>query len=306
VPRYADEDPPLPAIFSTAQATASGLTPDQVRHRVRSGRWSRISRGYYRRTDDVVTSALSDYALRRVEHVQRAVAAARRNHGSVIAMESAAIVHGLPLFHKSPDEVCLIVPEGRWAGRRHGARFVRARLAPDEVVVLGTAVTTPTRTWLDLARSRPLADALSAGDRGLRLGMFDQARLRESLDAIGTVRGCRRARFALSHLDALRETALESGSWAYFLEHALPLPRMQVPVAGRDRVLVGRVDFLWESHRLIGECDGRVKYASADVLYAEKEREDRLRDLGYGMVRWGWRDLAGGQLAARLRRALGH
>lgn len=107
----------------------------------------------------------------------------------------------------------------------------------------------------------------------------------------------------------MRETPLESASFAYFVDHRVPLPRMQVVVTERDGEFVARVDFLWDADRLVGEADGRLKYQSADDLYREKRREkrreDALRALGYRVVRWGAADLRTADLARRLRVLLG-
>lgn len=40
------------------------------------------------------------------------------------------------------------------------------------------------------------------------------------------------------------------------------------------------------------EFDGKVKYSDRDVLFAEKQREDRIRSLGYEVVRLTWSDLS--------------
>jgi very-short-patch-repair endonuclease len=80
---------------------------------------------------------------------------------------------------------------------------------------------------------------------------------------------------------------------------------MQVEFRRDDGRLIGRVDFFWERDGLVGECDGRMKYADADSIYREKRREDELRSLGLGMVRWGWPDLKSSALASRLRRIVG-
>lgn len=58
---------------------------------------------------------------------------------------------------------------------------------------------------------------------------------------------------------------------------------------------MGRADFLVGT-RVLVEFDGRSKYGmdgrrSEDVLWAEKLREDRLRALGYIVVRLVWADL---------------
>ena len=77
-------------------------------------------------------------------------------------------------------------------------------------------------------------------------------------------------------------------------------------------LLVGRADFGWEELRTLGEFDGKMKYSelvrpdqtAADVVYAEKCREDALRDLGWQVVRWGWTDLKDPpELRRRLERA---
>lgn len=63
-----------------------------------------------------------------------------------------------------------------------------------------------------------------------------------------------------------------------------------------------RVDLLIEELRLVIEFDGRAKYqrrtengrvTDADIVWSEKLREDRLRELGYEVVRLTWADLFG-------------
>ena len=56
------------------------------------------------------------------------------------------------------------------------------------------------------------------------------------------------------------------------------------------------------------EFDGAVKYDGAEgreALVAEKKREDRIRELGYQVVRLTWAELADPhRLLARIRSAL--
>lgn len=84
----------------------------------------------------------------------------------------------------------------------------------------------------------------------------------------------------------------------------LPAPEQQVKIYDR-KGLIGVVDFLWEEQATIGEFDGRLKYTgqpNADVLYAEKRREDRLRALGFEVVRFGYHGVRGGR--SELHRAV--
>jgi very-short-patch-repair endonuclease len=300
MPRLLDVDPPLPTPFTIAQAIAAGLTVDQVRYRVRSGRWESLGRGEFRRAG-WAASDLDDFARARLDHVHRAVLAARRNPGSVVGFESAALVHGLPFFSPVPRTVTLIVGAGHWTGTRHGVRMRRAVLSDTQLEGRSVHVTTAGRTWLDVARTLPLSDALAVGDAGLRRGIFARDALVGLVEESEVKRGCRRAALAAAHVSALRETVLESASWAYFVEQAVPLPRMQVEVRNHRGAFVARVDFLWDEGRLVGESDGRMKYTTPGDLYSEKRREDELRAEGFTVVRWSWSDLFDGRLADRLR-----
>jgi hypothetical protein len=75
---------------------------------------------------------------------------------------------------------------------------------------------------------------------------------------------------------------------------------MQVSILD-DEGVVGRVDFLWRNARVIGEADGALKYENRGVLIAERRREQRLRDLGYFVVRWTWEELLNEPWKVRLR-----
>ena len=73
------------------------------------------------------------------------------------------------------------------------------------------------------------------------------------------------------------------------------------------------VDFAVDGENVVVEFDGKVKYGRSpddpdpfghrrtpqQVLWAEKRREDRLRELGYEVVRVTWDDLAEPVVLAR-------
>ncbi|MCW2782541.1 MAG: hypothetical protein JWR35_2990 [Marmoricola sp.] len=78
--------------------------------------------------------------------------------------------------------------------------------------------------------------------------------------------------------------------------------------------LVGVTDMAWPERKLLGEFDGKIKYGRllkpgqepGDVVFAEKRREDRLREItGWQMVRLVWSDLEdAAYTASRIRRML--
>ena len=96
--------------------------------------------------------------------------------------------------------------------------------------------------------------------------------------------------------------------------HGLPAPVLQFEVYDEYGQLVGISDFAWPEHRLLGEFDGRMKYGRglvpgqdpSDVIFNEKRREDRLREITqWAMVRLVWADLGlGAYTADRIRKLM--
>lgn len=306
MPRRAEPDPVLPILSFSRDAAAAGLTSDQVRQRVRSGSWTRIARGAYLPQGPVGLESLDEYARLRVGHVHRAIAAADRNRATVIAYATALLVHQLPVLDV-PQLVQLGAPPGHWTGRRSGMNIRRLDLAEEDVMRLRAPVTTPARTWTDVSRRGTLADALVAGDAGLRRGVFTRDELISAVAAAEGRPGWRRLAVAVDLVGGIRETPLESASFAYFVNNGITLPACQVVIRRAGRFLA-RVDFLWDDPdrgvRVVGESDGVLKYAERGEAWREKVREDEIRADGYGFVRWGMADLRTGRLANRLRDAL--
>ena len=122
----------------------------------------------------------------------------------------------------------------------------------------------------------------------------------------------RQARRVVAFLDARSESAGESVSRVRIADERLPAPQLQRQITNAYGRAIGRVDFCWDEQRTIGEFDGKIKYGrllepgqtSQDVIFAEKLREDELRDNGWQVVRWLWSDLyRPGVLRGRLIRA---
>ncbi len=224
----------------------------------------------------------------------RAVSAARLSPECVLAYATASAALGLPLVSPLPRDVQLAVPQDAWAGRRRHAHRHRLTLEPRDIAPIDAweiAATTPARTVVDVARLESLADALSVGDRALRDGAVTREQLAGVLERTVDLRGGGRAVEAVILLDGSRETALESLSFARFVEWGIPLPVMQHEFWD-DEGFVARVDFWWPEFGLVGEADGRVKYADRpDALWLEKRRELRLQRLGLRVVRWVWGDV---------------
>jgi hypothetical protein len=168
----------------------------------------------------------------------------------------------------------------------------------DITTIDGVPVTSLARTVLDLCRTVPIEQAVAAGDRALAFGLV-RAVLEEHLAQMARWPGTRQARRVVALLDPRSESAGESVSRVRLHEDGLPAPELQQDIHDEDGQFVARVDFCWQEQRTIGEFDGKIKYGRMlksgqsiqDVLFAEKRREDALRDLGWQIVRWLWADL---------------
>lgn len=247
-------------------------------------------------------------------------AVAQLGPGAVVSHASAAVVHGIAVWNVPLDRVHL-TRAGRSGGRRSRHLHLHvAALDADEIVTGdGIRVTSVARTVADLLRALPFEQAVVVADSALHLARRVQAGLRHA-DLVAAVdRGPRRhgngaAGRALAFCTDLAESVGESRSRVAIAAAGLPAPALQVALQSAEGRSLGRVDFWWERAGVVGEFDGRVKYgrllqpgqSPGDAVFAEKVREDALREPGRRVVRWIWDDLNGFDRVARaLGRALG-
>jgi len=231
--------------------------------------------------------------------------------------DSAAALWHLPSIGPWPAAVHAVAP--RSTGGRSKAHVVRHGIGidPMPVVLDGVTVTSFARTLADVASGPRFGRAVAMLDDGLRSPVEGDHRfgaaaptkqaVREVLDSLGAVPGYARARLALDFADGRSQSAGESLSRVQIHALRLPAPELQVPFHDAHG-FIGDVDFYWPHLGLIGEFDGHSKYGDVrrfarhlspqEVLIAEKEREDRLRAVSAGFVRWNWK-------TAVDRRALG-
>ncbi len=138
-----------------------------------------------------------------------------------------------------------------------------------------------------------LAPGLVAADAALHRGDMGMPEL---LEAAATVRGWPRSgriTSLLSFVDGRSESVGESRLRLDLALAGIPVVP-QVVIREANGAFVARVDLIVRGTKVVIEFDGLVKYREdgADALIAEKRREDRLRRLGYLVVRVTWADLA--------------
>jgi very-short-patch-repair endonuclease len=127
----------------------------------------------------------------------------------------------------------------------------------------GIPVTTPSRTLKDLRRLLPRPQFVAA----LRQAEFLRLPIGPALGPDHT------------------RSELESRFLTLCRRHRLPRPEVN------SRVASFNADFLWPVERLIVELDGYRAHSGRAVFEADRARDAQLKQLGYDVVRFTWRQV---------------
>lgn len=274
---------------------AAGVTDAELRRLRRCGDLAALLPGAY------VDPA--DPRLRRPETRHGLLVAAalpRVASDAVISHVSAAVLYGLPIWNLPLGRVHTTRPRRTGALRTGRLQVHTAPLDADEITeVDGTPVTSVVRTLLDIARTVGFEQAVVIVDAALHRHLVTPDDLRAALGRIARWRGAPAARRVVEFANPRAESPGESRSRVAMARLGLPRPELQWEVVRADGVSLGRVDFGWPELRRVGEFDGFVKYGRllrpgqvpADVLFAEKVREDAIRAENLGFTRWTWPEI---------------
>jgi very-short-patch-repair endonuclease len=282
-------------IVTTAAFARGNRDPRALSRALARGELVKLRRGVYARGDD--WEAADD----RDRHIMRARAAITQMRESpVLAGFSAAAVWGMPVM-EFPDTVSF-AEEWKGGGRSApGVRRTAAAFSSTEIVDRdGFRITGLSRTALELTRVEPFAQAVASMDwvlwrkNPLRI---PHAQLATDLARITRRFGVTRARQCVEFATHLSDSYGESLCRALMWELGFARPMLQLEVRDADGRMVP--DFAWRRERILLEFDGKGKYLRGmspgedpgEVVWREKRREDRLRALGWIVVRVVWADL---------------
>lgn len=223
------------------------------------------------------------------QHELRARGTARAWHGAPFALShhSALALLGIPVY--GVDHAVHIVPRGRSANRAGAATRIHTRVDEANLVMVGDiyVVDAPVAA-LQVAATFGAESGLVSADGLLR--ERPAVDLVEALKQTPVGNGYAKAALVVAMADGRSESAGESRCRWAMRAAGLPTPEMQAWIHDGTG-FSARVDFLYRSERVIVEFDGLVKYQTHRDLQEEKVREDRLRALGYEVVRFVWSDL---------------
>lgn len=273
---------------SATGLTAAGVARREVERAVGRGDLVRIRRNC------LVDGAAWGAAAPWERHALRARAIAVGTPGqevSVLTHHSALAVWGVAL-HGVDDKVHLSRTDG---GRGSTDATVRAHRAVPPAFITehaGLRLVTPAAACLQVAARFGPEAGLVASDDALHRELCTMDDLERAHGALGVTRSSRGPGLVLRLTDGRIESAAESRArWAFHMT-GMAQPRPQVVVRDERDRFVARVDFLIEELGVVIEVDGMGKYGDIAAVRSEKLREDRLRELGYEVVRLTWADLA--------------
>lgn len=283
-------------VFRRSDLSIWGVDPDLVRLFTRRRYWVRLKHGCYA---DATTfeATLSDEMARHTVECMLAVRALRSP--AYAFATSAAHLHELFVPRELHGAHAEIVRPAASETRDRSRKFpalpnVRIRTLAltdvDTEVAHGIPTVSRTGAALSTAAQVELEWAVAILDSGAwgrneSLASYQQLLVQwPMLNGLGTLRR------AVPLARSGAQSPLESISRMKFLNHGLPEPELQVQFRDRSG-LIGYVDMYWPDFKVIGEADGLAKYEVRENLIAEKLREDRLRALGFSVVRWTWDEI---------------
>jgi very-short-patch-repair endonuclease len=228
--------------------------------------------------------------------------------GAVISHLSAADVWGLqiPFRERDDERVHLTVPAGSGAESRVDRRLYRLRLSETDVARRWSMlVTTPARTWRDLAGVLEPPALLAATDEIVN-GLASRRELHEELMRRPAGRGCARARRVLPFADPRAESPMESVLRWLVHQARLPAPELQFTITDARGTFLGRADLAWPGQKVLVEFDGDL-HRERNVFVNDVRRQNRLIAAGWTVLRFTSADVLGRpeEVLAEIRRALG-
>jgi Transcriptional regulator, AbiEi antitoxin len=296
--------------FTRGEARDVGYADRDVARCIRSGAWVRFRRGFYTHgdlwadADDVGRHLIRSHAV-------------LRSLGTAVALShvSAIVEHGIDTWGLDLSRVHVTRLDAG-AGRIEGdvVHHEGVCLAGDVLETPVGRVLRPARAVIEACSRATGEVALAHFDNGLHRGCFNQAELVHQFEAMRWWPYVQHLHIPIRMADPRPESIGESrGRWLFWAT-GQPAPEPQHKVFGEGGELLAVCDWRWRDHGLLGEFDGRVKYgrllkagsSAGDVVFAEKQREDMLRELtGLRMIRLIWSDYERPRVtAARLERML--
>ncbi len=269
-------------------ALASGVSPDRLR------RSDLIAPLWGLRTVAQADVSLVEFCA---AYASRAVSGATFSH------RTAALLHDIPVPNDAVLPLDTAVP-GR-AIRAKGVRGHQLALAEDERVRVGDIyVTSPERTWCDLAAWLSDEDLLAAGDRLIwrRDPLCTHADLARISSRMAGGRGASRRRRVLPLISDRADSRRESKLRWRLISAGLPTPAVNPEIYHRG-AFIGMPDLAFLEFRMAIEYEGLHHLTDPKQWHKDLARVPRFENAGWHMTRAAAPDLQSSTALLRNLRA---
>jgi hypothetical protein len=195
----------------------------------------------------------------------------------------------------SPDMFHVIRPEGEAHLNRPHVIVHRMKLFSDEVTTVnGIPVTTPERTWLDMAEMLSLDELVAMGDSCVRIPRPDLedrdmplcslADLQRMIDRHKGKRGLRKAREAIKLVRVGSDSPQETLLRLAMVRAGLPEPELNVPIISEDGARHHEPDLSYRRYKVGIEYEGE-HHGDEGQIVRDIARSERYEALGWTEVR---------------------
>jgi putative AbiEi antitoxin of type IV toxin-antitoxin system len=263
-------------VVSRSQAMRAGLSPDVIKFRISSERWTQLYPGVY---------AIFTGPPSRNARLWAAVLLA--GPGAVLSHETAAELH--QLTDTAAQTIHLTIPSQRRVRVVAGLCLHRSARVVEAVQAHARPPrTTVEETVLDLTQTaRSFDDVCGWVTRAIARELTDEATLKAAMTKRGRLRWRADLHEVLEAAVTGDHSVLE---FRYHRDveraHGLPEPGRQVPFTAKDGRR-GRRDRVYEEYGVIVELDGRLAHPPEN-RHKDKSRDNAAAAAGQQSLRYDW------------------
>jgi hypothetical protein len=264
--------------FTQCDAEKVGVSRDELRLLVATGKVRRLLRGVY------VATGVEETLELRAEAVAKVVP-----RSTVVCGRTAAWLWGVDALAMSSagtlPPIDVMGPPGSSRSRRADTSGRTGPLLESDVVELsGILVTTPARTASDLARPLARPDALASLDVLMGLPEMSRELVADVLGRFVRYRGVIQARELADLADPRAESPQESRARLRCVDAGFPCPEPQIDVFDETGDLLARLDMGWRELLRALEFDGDEGHSTPAQKAHDQARRERVERRGWGLA----------------------
>jgi hypothetical protein len=268
--------------FTVGEATGAGVSAKRLRHH------SLVALGRGIRGLGTTPGLPLSVQVRPFIEVNERCAASHLTAAELGSLPVRRQKEASPMYH-------VIRPEGAAHLNRPHVIVHRMKLYDDEITLLdGIPITTPERTWLDLAEMLTVDELVVAGDscvrvprpelEGRNVPLCSLEDLQRMIDRHKGKRGLRKAKEAITLIRVGSDSPQESLLRLAMVRAGLPEPELNVPIIDDAGTRHHEPDLSYREYRIGVEYEGE-QHGDEGQIVRDIARSERYAALGWTEVR---------------------